>query len=438
MTKTILNDFTMIILLFLGLFLSIKFRFFQITKVGFIFKNTVVTLLKKDKKNIQGISSFQAVTTALAGTMGVGNIAGVATAIVAGGPGAVFWMWISAFWGMATKYAEIFLAVKYRNTDKTGNFAAGPMYYIKNKLKINWLAVVFSVLCVFASFGIGNMAQVKSVTSAINHVFSINEVISGIIVAGIVIMIIFGGVKRISQITEMVIPFISVIYICFSVVFLYINRNFICQTFSLIINSALGLDKAVSGIMGYSVSGAVKLGLSRGVFTNEAGLGSAPIVHGAANTKSPAHQGVWGVFEVFLDTIVVCTVTALVILTANHGMLWQSGLDGSVLTSAAFKSIFNQTGEKFISLSIIFFAIPSMLGWCYYGESALKFLINKEKAINIYRFIFCCCIAISPIIDTKSIWTISDILNSLMALPNIIAIFLLRNLIYAPTERKKT
>ncbi|GHU80291.1 transporter [Clostridia bacterium] len=423
----------MLILLALGIYLTIKTRFFQVFRFKFIFERTVGTLLKRDKRAGHGITPFQAMTTALAGTMGVGNIAGVATALVSGGPGAIFWMWAGAFFGMATKYAEIYLAVLYRRRDADGRFTGGPMYYMRNGLGENWLAALFSVLCVLTSLGIGNMAQVNSVSSSMSSAFTVPPAVSGILAAGCVALAVFGGVKRIAKITEAVIPFIAVIYICFAGTLLYINRGMLTAALSQIILGAFGVRAAGSGALGYTVSQAVRLGLSRGVFTNEAGLGSAPMAHAAADTKSPAHQGAWGVFEVFLDTMVVCTVTALVLLTAKGGTLWRSGLNGALLTSAAFESVFGGLGESFIALSIVFFAIPSMLGWCYYGECAMSFLTNGSGgAVNLYRAAFCVCVALGSVIGTEAVWAASDILNSLMALPNVAAVFLLSGQVTAP------
>ncbi|MDR2933156.1 MAG: sodium:alanine symporter family protein [Oscillospiraceae bacterium] len=429
-----LDAITMILLLALGVYLTVRTRFFQVFRIPFIVKNTLGTLLAEDKdKPGKSISPFQAVTTALAGTMGVGNIAGVATALVSGGPGAVFWMWVSAFFGMATKYAEIFLAVRFRRKDGGGRYIGGPMYYMRDGLGRGKMAVIFSLLCVLCSFGIGNMTQVNSVSTAAQSAFSVPLWLSGLAVMICVALVVFGGVKRIARITELVIPFISVLYICFAGAFLFMHRALIGTAFSQIVTNAFGVDKAVGGVLGYTVSQAMRLGLSRGVFTNEAGLGSAPIAHAAADAKSPAHQGVWGIFEVFLDTIVVCTITALVLLTAGGGVLWQSGLDGAQLTSAAFESAFGVLGERFIALSIVFFAIPSMLGWCYYGESAVGFLSKGRKsAVNLYRFVFCLCIVAGAVGELKLVWAVSDVLNAAMAIPNIIAIFLLRREIKTP------
>lgn len=435
MLEKVLFGTSMVLLLGAGVFLTVKLRFFQLFGLQFIWKNTIGTLLSKKEARSGGrnISPFQAVTTALAGTMGVGNIAGVATALVAGGPGAIFWMWVSAFFGMITKYAEIFLAVKYRQTDKTGRYFGGPMYYMEQGLGKKWLAGVFAVLCAATSLGIGNLTQINSVSTAVYSAFNVPTVWSGTLVAVVVALVIFGGVKRIASVTEMVIPFISILYIFAAGTFLYIHRGEIGTAFALIFQGALSPRTAAGGIAGYTVSQALRLGLSRGVFTNEAGLGSAPIAHAAADCKSPAHQGVWGIFEVFLDTIVVCTITALVVLTAQSGMLWHNGLDGAQLTSAAFATTFGSLGSKFIAISIVFFAVSAMLGWCYYGEMALRYLCAGSKwAIGGYRLLFIACIFLGATGELRLVWSMSDILNALMALPNIFAILALHKKIKAP------
>ncbi len=433
MPQLSLSGVIMALLLLLGIFLTIRHGFFQLRGASFIWKHTLGTLFKKETAVQKGISPFQAMTTALAGTMGVGNIAGVATALIAGGPGAIFWMWVSAFFGMMTKYTEIFLAVRYRITDKQGQFSGGPMYYMKNALKKPWLAGMFSVLCALCSLGIGNMTQVNAVSTAMQDTFAVPHWVSGVVVTVLVGLVVFGGVKRIATVTEWVIPIISVVYIFCAGTLLWQLRAMLPQTFAQIVQGAFGLRQAAGGALGYGLANALRFGLARGVFTNEAGLGSAPIVHAAANCKSPAHQGAWGIFEVFLDTSVVCTITALVLLCAGGGILWQSGLDGAVLTSAAFESGFAGFGSKFITLSILFFAVSAMLGWCYYGQQALAFLFNNNQTvINGYRVLFLACILPGAVGGISFVWGISDLLNAFMALPNILAILGLRKVVFTP------
>lgn len=420
-----------------GVYLTFKTRFFQIWGIPYILKHTFFTLFRRDEQQkSEGISPFQAVSTALAGTMGVGNIAGVATALTLGGPGAVFWMWVSAFFGMITKYAEIYLAVKYRSKTADG-WQGGPMYYMENGLGMRWLGGLFSLFIALGSFGIGNMTQVNAVSEAAMTAFTIPCWVSGIVVAVLVSLVVFGGIKRIGAVTEFVIPFISVAYIACSVSLLVHNSDYLGSAASLIFREAFALKGVVGGGFGYGILLAMRYGVSRGVFTNEAGMGSAPIAHAAANCKNPARQSVWGIFEVFLDTIVVCTLTALVLLTADGGTLWQGGLDGVSMTSAAFASVFGRAGHGFIAVSVAFFAVAGMLGWCYYGETAIGYLTNSNHiAVTCYRFLFLACIFVGAISNLRLIWGLSDILNALMAIPNIIAILLLRREIVTPAKER--
>lgn len=424
----------MIGLLCIGLYFTLKLGIFQLFGIPFIWRNTVGTLFKRDVNDkSKGISPFQAMTTALAGTMGVGNIAGVATALVAGGPGAIFWMWVSAFFGMATKYAEIFLAVKYREKNADGSYVGGPMYYMKRCKMGSVLSAAFCLLCVVCSLGVGNLTQTHSASSMLGSAFSIPEMISGAVIALLVGMVILGGIRRISTLTEMIIPFISIAYIFGAAAFLYINRSGIAPAFALIFKAAFGMRQAAGGVMGYAMSSAVRFGLSRGVFTNEAGLGSAPIAHAAADCKSPQHQAVWGVFEVFLDTIVVCTITALVLLCAQGGQLWHSGLDGSLLTAAAFESAFGPLGVKFLAISVTLFALTAMLGWYYYGERSVAFLFGERKALKrVYALLFVAFVFIGSCVELGTVWTVADVLNAAMIFPNAIALLLLRNEVVRP------
>jgi len=432
--NSFLDVMIIIVLLGSGIYFTVKTKWFQLTGIRFIFKNTVGTLLKKDKPvDSKKISSFQAMTTALAGTMGVGNIAGVATALVAGGPGAIFWMWISAFFGMMTKYSEIFLAVKYRRHDSMGRVFGGPMYYMEYGAGKKWLACVFAFLCVVCAGTVSNLTQINSLSTAVYASFSVPLWVSGalsVLCAGAVIV---GGIKRIGATTELLIPFISIAYICISLGFLIINRAYITGALSLIVESAFSFRTAAGGVTGYGIARAMKIGLSRGVFTNEAGLGSAPIAHAGADCKSASHQAVWGIFEVFLDTIVACTLTALVLLTANGGTLWRSGADGAPLTALAFETLYGGFGGKFVSLSIIFFALAAILGWYYYGETALGYLFKRSRAaLYSYRLFFFSFVFVGAVGDMSLIWSVADIFIALMAIPNIAALVLLRKEIKLP------
>ncbi len=422
-----------VVLLCAGIILTICGGFFQFRGIKFIFANTAGSLLKKEPaaKN-GGLPPFQAVTTALAGTMGVGNIAGVATALVAGGPGAVFWMWISAFFGMMSKYAEIYLAVKYRRMER-GHVCGGPMYYMEDGLHSKWLACVFALLCAFFAVTVGNLTQTNAVSTSMLAEFGVPLWISGAAVTICTTLVIVGGVRRIGAVTELVIPVISVMYIFVALAFLYINRAFLPGALRNIFTGAFGLRQAAGGALGYGVGSALRFGVARGVFTNEAGLGSAPIAHAGADCKSPAHQAAWGIFEVFLDTIVVCTLTALVLLTADGGRLWQSGENGAPLTSNAFSSVFGGFGGWFIAASIAFFAVSAILGWYYYGEVALRYLFRRQMpAVRLYRALFLAFVFLGAVMEISLVWLLADILVALMALPNVAALILLRKEVKTP------
>ena len=431
----ILQGGSMILLICgMGVYLTLRTRFFQVRGFSFIWKNTMGTLLKKDVGGKSGgISPFQAVSTALAGTMGVGNIAGVATALTLGGAGAIFWMWVSSFFGMMTKYAEIVLAVRYREPSAGGGWHGGPMYYMEKGLGKRWMGKVFALLCAAGSFGIGNMTQVNAVSGAAKVAFGIPLWVTGLLTAAIVALVIFGGVRRIATVAEIVIPFISVAYITFCLVALSRSSGYLGGAVALIFEQAFTLRSAVGGVAGHGLLTALRYGVSRGVFTNEAGMGSASIAHAAASCKSPAHQGAWGIFEVFLDTNTVCTLTGLVLLTAGGGTLWRSGLDGVEMTSGAFVSSFGPLGATFIAVSVMIFAIAGMLGWCLYGETSVGYLTGRSAhSIFLYRAVFVLCVFVGAVSELRAVWEFTDALNALMAIPNIAAIWLLRRQIDLP------
>ncbi|WRS28833.1 sodium:alanine symporter family protein [Oscillospiraceae bacterium MB08-C2-2] len=428
--SALVNGTMVFLLCGLGVYLTVKTGFFQFRKAPEIIRKTFGTLWEKPEKTEKGISPFQAMTTALAGTMGVGNIAGVATAIVAGGPGAIFWMWVTGFFGMMTKYAEIFLAVKFRQKNQQGRYVGGPMYYMEKPMGKKGLAVIFSVVCIAASLGSGNMTQVNSVATAMADTFGISPLISGIGIAVITGMVILGGLKRIGKVTEAVIPLISVAYLAGAGMLLYLNREQLPAAFRLIFTEAFRLRAAGGGVAGYTIMQAFRFGTVRGIFTNEAGMGSAPMAHAAADCKSPRIQAMWGIGEIFLDTILFCTVTALVLLTAGGGTLWLSGEDGAPLTALAFESTFGPVGGVFLTLSLVFFAVATLLGWSYYGECAVVYLAGdkagKELCLNIYRLLFLLVAVGGAVSSLKTVWLLADLLNVVMAVPNVIAIIVLR------------
>lgn len=414
-----------------GIYITFKTGFLQIFKIKLWIKETFGALAKKEEDS-HNITPFQAVSTALASTVGTGNIAGVATAIVSGGPGAVFWMWVSAFFGMMTKYAEVVLAVHFREKDANGIHYGGPMYYIEKGLKMKWLSVVFCIFGLMATFGIGNMTQVNSIASAIENNFGVPAIASGIVVALIVALVIVGGIKRISKVTEMIVPFMAVFYFVGAMVVILIHASKIPSAFALIFENAFSFQSVGGGVMGYVIMRGMRYGFARGVFSNEAGLGSAPIAHAASNTKNPVKQGLWGIFEVFVDTIIICSLTAFVVLTSG---LYGGGLSGAALTSSAFTNTLGSFGGKFLTIAIIFFAFSTIIGWSYYGENCIKYLFKNTKMVMYsYKAIFIFMVVVGATLELGLVWDISDTFNGLMAIPNLIAVLLLSGTVFTLTK----
>ncbi len=416
------GPFMLCILLGIGIFYTFKLGFFQIRHFKYWWNETFMSIFRKNEsgRSKGKISPFQAMATALAGAIGTGNIVGVAGAISLGGAGAIFWMWVAAFFGMATIFAENVLGVKYREK-RNGKYVGGPMYYIEKGLQCKWAAVIFAVICTVAALGMGNMTQANSVAGALSEGFNISPQISGIVIAVAVGLIIMGGIDRIASLTEKLVPTMSVLYILAAVIVICINFRQIPTAFSKIFTEAFDLRCAAGGFMGYGMARAIKYGISRGVFSNEAGLGSSPIVHAAADTDDPYRQGMWGMFQVFMDTIVLCTLMALCIITSGFD---ESQLDGIALSTAAFEGALGIIGKIFISLSIILFAFATLVSWCYYGEKSLEYLTGG-KYIGIYRFIYSLTAYIGSIMSISLVWEISDTLNGLMAIPNLAALILL-------------
>ncbi len=419
----------LILLVGTGLFLSIKTGFFSIRKLGYILKNTLLKMFSKESKGEGEVTAFQAVATALAATVGTGNIAGVATAIASGGPGAVLWMWIAAILGMTTKFSEVVLAVRFREKTDDGRYVGGPMYYIKNGLGWKWLSVLFAVFGALAAFGIGNMVQSNSVAASLKATFNINPLYTGIVLAVITALVIVGGIKRIGAFTEKLVPFMAAIYIIGGLVIILLNIAHIPAAFGLIFASAFSGKAAIGGFAGATVAQAIRFGVARGVFTNEAGLGSAPIAHAAATTDHPVRQGLWGVFEVFADTIVICSITALSILTSG---VWESGATGAELTTAAFDATL-PGGGYIVSIGIVLFAFSTIIGWEYYGERCLEYLAGP-KSIMFYKILWIPFVVIGAVGGLESIWALADTLNGLMAIPNLIGIVALSGTIFALTK----
>ena len=417
-----------------GIYLSVKTGFIQASRFGYIMRNTIGTLFKKEKNGDHGnnLSPFQAVSTALAGTVGTGNIAGVTGALFAGGPGAVFWMWVSAFFGMCTKYAEIALAVKYRVRDENGVHHGGPMYYIENGLgaKWKWLAITFAILGGVASFGIGNIAQSTEVASAMVNLFGLSRPVAGVILAVLVGVVLIGGVKRIGSVTSYLVPVMSVFYILAGLLVLILRVTQIPAAFGLIFKSAFSFKAVGGGVFGYAIIVAMRNGFARGVFSNEAGLGSAPMAHAASSTEEPCDQALWGVFEVFVDTIVICSITALTVILS--GVLnAENGVDAFGSNGAAAAAAFNtilpgNLGGTVIQIGLLLFSFSTIIGWGYYGVSCWNYISKNNRNVAMgFNIVFTLMCIVGSVGTGKLMWDISDTMNGLMAIPNLIALLLL-------------
>ena len=420
-----------------GILLTVRVGFIQVRKFGVIMKHTLGSLFGPDahKKDESGVTPFQAVATALASTVGTGNITGVATAVTLGGPGAIFWMWVSAFFGMMTKYAEVLLAVKFREKNERNEWVGGPMYYIENGLGWKWLAVIFAVFATIASFGIGNMTQSNSIANALQSTVGISPLVTGIIVAIGAGIVILGGIKRIAQVTEKLVPFMGLFYVVLGVATLVMNFGNLPEAFRLIFYCAFNPDAALGGATGYTVMLAIRYGFARGVFSNEAGLGSAPIAHAAANTDSPVKQAFWGAFEVFFDTFIICTITGLVVVSSGA---WTSGLQGTSLTIAAFGNSLGSIGEWGVTIGTVLFAFSTILGWSYYGEKSIEYLFKGTSLVGGvklgYRVAFVLMTIFGAVGSLQLVWDIADTLNGLMAIPNLIALVALSGIVVKLTK----
>lgn len=413
-----------------GIYLSVRTGFPQVRRFRYILRNTAGSLFRKEKEeNGNNISPFQAVSTALAGTVGTGNIAGVAGAVFIGGPGAVFWMWLSAFFGMCTKYAEIALAMKYRRRDGDGVYRGGPMYYITGGLgeRWQWLAVVFAVLGALAAFGIGNLTQSSEIAGACSSLFGMRPIATGMLLAAVVTVVLVGGVKRIGQITALLVPVMSVFYLLAGLTVILLRLNDVPSALLSILQGAFSLEAAGGGVMGYAIVAAMRQGVSRGVFSNEAGLGSAPIAHAASSAKNPVDQALWGVFEVFFDTMVICTITALTLLLSG----FELGADAlasypsqGAAAAAAFNAVLpGQAGGVIIQVSLLFFALSTIISWSYYGECCLGYLTHDNKLVGMAYKAFFIFLSIAGATGSGQVmWDIADTLNVLMAVPNLAAL----------------
>ena len=421
----------LVLILGTGLFLMFGLRFMPILKLGYGSK-----MLWRGRESSSGteqgdISAFNALMTSLSATIGTGNIAGVATAIFLGGPGALFWMWMTALVGMATKYAEAVLAVHYRETDANGNKSGGPMYYIKNGLgnRFAWLGTTFAIFGAMAGFGIGNTIQANSVADALNSKFDIPFEWTGIAIAILVALVLLGGIKRIAHVAGKLVPFMAVSYVLAATAILLMHAEQVPAAFDLIFTYAFTPIAATGGFAGAAVWAAIRFGVARGIFSNEAGLGSAPIAHASAMTNNPVRQGTIAMMGTFIDTIIICSMTGLVIIVSGA---WTSGETGASLSSLAFESAMPGIGSYVVTLGLSVFAFTTILGWSIYSEKCVTYLLGI-KAVIPFRILWILAVPVGAISDLEFIWLVADTLNALMALPNLVALLLLSPVVFGLT-----
>jgi AGCS family alanine or glycine:cation symporter len=454
--NSIINNFVwgipmLVMLVGTGILMTCLTKVFQVTHFGHWMKQTIGGIFT-DKhvtahtgKEDKSISQFQSLCTALAATIGTGNIAGVAAAIASGGPGAIFWMWVVAFFGMMTNYSENVLGIYYRRKNAKGEWSGGAMYYLQDGLgskkgckKLGRvLAVLFSIFCVIASFGIGNMSQVNTIAANMEHAFHISRIVTGVVLMAVAALVIVGGIKRIALVTERLVPFMAIFYIIGSVLILCVNHSNIGPAFVSIFKGAFAMKSVAGGIVGYGVKMAVTWGMKRGVFSNEAGLGSSVMVHSSSNVKEPIRQGMWGIFEVFADTMVVCSLTALTLLSSglvdlDTGEVLSSSSQ-TALVAEAFSKVFGQAGNIFIAVAVLLFAFSTVLGWSHYGSTGWEYLFGTKSTI-IYRCVFVGFIVIGSTMDLSLAWDLSDTFNGLMAIPNLIGVLSLAPVVKAITQ----
>ena len=447
--NTAVNNFiwgvpAMVCIFGVGLYLSIRTNFLQIRKFPYAIRTTLGRIFRKRSASDGAITPFQAVCTALAATVGTGNIAGVAGAIAIGGPGAIFWMWVSALFGMCTKFAEVTLAVHFREINANGELVGGPMYYIKNGLgkKWNWLAYLFAAFGVLTVFGTGNATQVNTITTAINSALlnyniisesavSTSNLIIGIVIAILIAMILLGGIKRIGQVTEKLVPFMALLYILLGLGVILLNIQNVPSVFVSIFKGAFQPSAVTGGIIG-SMFLSIKKGVSRGIFSNEAGLGTGSIAHACADTKKPVKQGMFGIFEVFTVTIVICTLTALVILCSGVPITYGEAA-GAELTILGFTSTYGNWVSIFTAVAMCCFAFSTALGWGLYGARCIEFLFS-EKVIKPFMVVYALVAILGATANLGLMWNIAETFNGLMAIPNLIALFLLSGTVVRLTK----
>lgn len=415
----------MLVLLFgTHIFLTFRLRFIQ-RYIG----QAIKISFKKEKEGTGDVSQFGALTTALAATIGTGNIVGVSTAVAAGGPGAVLWMWLTGVFGIATKYSEALLSVKYRIQNPDGSMSGGPMYVLERGLKMKWLGVIFAALTAITAFGIGNMVQANSISSLVKESMNVPEWITGIVMTVLTAIVILGGIKSIANVCEKLVPFMAVFYVLGCIILLFINYSTLPATIALIFNSAFTGQAAIGGFLGAGAKEAIRFGIARGLFSNESGLGSAPIVAAAAQTKNPTRQALVSSTGTFWDTVVVCAMTGLVVVNSGE---WMKGYKGAQLTHTAFTDI-PYVGSIVLTVGLLTFVFSTILGWSYYGEKAAEYLFGS-KIVKPYRILWVIMVMVGSVLSLPIVWSFADITNALMAIPNLVSVLLLSGIIVKETK----
>ena len=441
----------LILLVGTGILMTCLTKMFQLSHFGYWMRHTIGSIFTEKhitehtEKGDASITQFQSLCTALAATIGTGNIVGVASALIAGGPGAIFWMWIVAFFGMMTNFSENVLGIYFRRKNEKGAWQGGAMYYLRDGLGAKKgckqlgavLATLFSVFCLLASFGIGNMSQINSIAGNMEAAFGIAPIITGVVLMVIAALVLLGGIKRIASVAEKLVPFMALAYVVGALAVCIINAGNIGPAFAAIFKGAFGMRAVAGGIVGSGVKMALTWGMKRGVFSNEAGLGSSVMVHSSSNVREPVRQGMWGIFEVFADTIVVCTLTALTVLSSGlvdldtGAVLTDSA--GSALVGQAFATVFGQFGPMFIALAILLFAFSTVLGWSHYGSTAFEYLFGTKSTV-IYKVVFVAFIVVGATMNLTLAWDLSDTFNGLMAIPNLIGVLTLSPIVMKITK----
>ncbi|MCM3089226.1 alanine or glycine:cation symporter, AGCS family [Bhargavaea ginsengi] len=427
LSSLVWGPWLLVLLVGTGIYLTFRLAFIQVRLLPYSLKQ--VFSRKHDKKAEGDISQFQALMTAMAATVGVGNIVGVATAVVLGGPGAIFWMWLAGFFGMATKYGEAILAVKYRTKDANGQMAGGPMYYLEHGLKARWLGVSFALFGTLAAFGIGNGTQSKAVADAMNMNFNTPYWVTGLVLMIVAGLVILGGIKTIGRVAAFFVPIMALFYFIAGAIIMVTNFELVPGAFATIFSHAFGVESIAGGAVG----AAIRFGIARGLFSNEAGLGSAPIAAAAARTDMPGRQALVSMTQVLFDTLIICSITGVTIVMSGT---WQNeGAEAGTLTAMAFGTFFGDAGQYIVGIGIVFFAASTIFGWAYYGEKCFQYLFPNPKLLKFYRLVFVVVVFFGATATLDVVWLFSDVMNGLMAIPNLIGLLGLSGVIVAETKR---